>query len=381
MELRSDVTGTRPVNQLTGIQQVFPAGDLREEVSARLMALAVGRPVAAEVLSQTESGASMVRVADTVVQMDLPPDAKVGEKVTLTLLAREPRLTFLFERDPAAHSMVSNTGRLIDAILRAVSQEGPSTAAVLSGKTPLLPASPGASAAMMPAGLASSLESALSTLFGASGLFYESHLAQWVAGNRTQAELMQEPQARLPRQDMPVQERAGQGREAGAMNHLETLQEKSWVRSLISRATAKMAEVLPHQQRMDGPEQVVEQHAANIIRMQLDAMENRKIVWQGELWPGQEMEWAVEDETPRRQKQQYAEAASGSWQSTLKITLPLLGEISASMRLTGDAAQVRLVAADDVSTAVLRQFGPELVSALEAVGAKLDYFMVNDETA
>ncbi|MDL2284138.1 flagellar hook-length control protein FliK [Oxalobacter sp. OttesenSCG-928-P03] len=373
MELRSDVTGTRPVAQTAGISQVSPAGDLKQDVYARLMATAVGRPLAAEVLSQTESGTSMVRVADTVVQMDLPPDAKVGERVTLTLLAKEPRLTFLFEREPAAHASVSNTGRLIDNILRSVSQDGGT--ATLLGRTPLFPTPPSAAAGqMLPSGLAASLESMLSNMFSTSGLFYESHLAQWVAGNRSQAELMAEPQAKMHN---PAQNQAlAQG--ADQMNRLEALQEKSWVASLMSKAASKVAAAVS--QQPDRTEQVIDRDAANMIRMQLDALEQRKIIWQGELWPGQEMEWEVEDETPR-QKREYGEAAEGAWQSVLRVNLPLLGSVTATMRLVGDTVQVQLGAADEASTSLLRQFGPELVAALESAGAKLDYFTVNDETA
>jgi hypothetical protein len=372
MELRSDVTGTRPVNQTAGVQQVSVAGDSRQDVYARLMAMAVGRPAAAEVISQTESGTSMVRVADTVVQMDLPADARVGEKITLTLLAREPRLTFLFEREPAAHSMVSNTGRLIDNILRSVSRDGET--ATLTGRNPLLPAPANSPAAALvpPSGLAVQLESILSNMFSTSGLFYESHLAQWVAGSRSQAQLMEEPQARManPQQNPVV-------RPEEQMNRLESLQEKSWVASLMSKAAAKLSSAM---QQPDRLEQVIDRDAAGMIRMQLDALEHRKVIWQGEFWPGQEIEWEVEGDTPR-QKREYGEAGQSSWQSVLRVSLPLLGSVTATMHITGNTVRVQLGAADEASTSLLREFGPELVSALETAGAKLDYFTVNDETA
>jgi len=374
MELRSDVTGTRPVSQTVGVQQVSLAGDPRQDVYARLMALAVGRPLAAEVVSQNESGTSMVRVADTVVQMDLPPDAKVGEKVMLTLLAKEPRLTFLFERGASAHSMVSNTGRLIDNILRSLSPDG--TTATLSGRTPLLPMPAGSPSAalLLPSGLAAQLEGMLSNMFGTSGLFYESHLAQWVAGNRSQAELMQEPQAKLA----SLKDQAAL-RPEEQMTRLETLQEKSWAQLLVSRAASKLAAVM-QQQKPEGLEQVIDRDAAGMIRMQLDALEHRKVIWQGEFWPGQEMEWEVEDDSSR-EKRGYGEAEPGSWQSVLRVNLPLLGLVTATMRVTGETVQVQLGAADEASVSLLREFGPELVSALETAGARLDYFGVNDEAA
>lgn len=377
MELRSDVTGTRPVNQTVGVQQVSVAGDPKQDVYARLMMMAVGRPLAAEVVSQTESGTSMVRVADTVVQMDLPPDARVGEKVTLTLLAKEPRLTFLFEREPAAHSSVSNTGRLIDNILRSLSQEG--ATATLAGRAPLLPtpASSPAAALLLPSGLAGQLETMLSNLFSTSGLFYESHLAEWVAGTRPQATLMEEPQAKMANPEQSRPHVAARPEEQ--MNRLETLQEKSWVQSLMSKAASKLSSVI-QQQPADQLEQVIDRDAAGMIRMQLDALENRKVIWQGEFWPGQEIEWEVEDDTPR-EKREYGEMEARSWQSVLRVNLPLLGAVTATMRLTGDTVQVQLGAVDEGAISLLREFGPELTVALETAGAKLDYFGVNDEAA
>jgi len=371
MELLSDVTGTRPVAQTSAVQQVSTAGDFKQDVYARLMALAVGRPLGAEVVSQAQDGTSMVRVADTLVQMDLPADAKVGDKVTLTLLAREPRLTFLFEREPAAHSMLSNTGRLIDNILRSVSQDA---SAALTGRAPLFSAPADAAALQMPPGLAASLHAALSNLFTTSGLFYESHLAQWVAGARSQAALMAEPQAKMHN---PANN-AWMVREQDLMNRLESLQEKSWVQLLMSRVAAKVPVLT--QQPPEKMEPVVDRDAANMIRMQLDALENRRVVWHGELWPGQQMEWEIEDDTSRRKREQ-GEAAPEGWQSVLRVNLPFLGSITATMRLSGETVQVQLGAADEAAMSVLRQFGPELVAALETAGVRLDYFRVNDEAA
>lgn len=410
MELRSDLAAvTRAVSQAGAASQVSPIGDLRQDVYARLMTLVPGRPVAAEVVSQNDNGTSMVRVADTVVQMDLPPDAKAGEKVTLTLLAREPRLTFLFEREPAAHSMVSNTGRLIDSILRSVSQQGNNMPAALTGRTPLFPtpASSPAAALLSHQGLAATFEEALSNLMNTSGLFYESHLAQWVAGERPQMSLLAEPQAKMM-QPPAVQEEAqaqGAAREKGAndagraasggaarpaamapenqMDRLERLQEKSWVQTLVDKATSRLSAggTALSQQQEAKPSSVVDANAAQMIRMQLDTLEQRKVVWQGEFWPGQKLEWEVEDKTPRRQHKESVQAAEKSWQSVLRVNLPLLGPVTATMRLAGENVQVQIGAGNEDAMSLLRQFGPELASALETAGARLDFFTVNDEAA
>ncbi|RAS05824.1 flagellar hook-length control protein FliK [Cupriavidus alkaliphilus] len=61
----------------------------------------------------------------------------------------------------------------------------------------LLPAAPTATSAQATA-------AALANAVGQSGLFYESHLAQWVAGARGLASLRQEPQAQVPVPGRPV---------------------------------------------------------------------------------------------------------------------------------------------------------------------------------
>lgn len=62
----------------------------------------------------------------------------------------------------------------------------------LRNSGPLLPSAPGAGS---PA--TATLSNALAALVDQSGMFYESHVAQWVAGQRPLAALLQEPQAAL----------------------------------------------------------------------------------------------------------------------------------------------------------------------------------------
>ncbi|CAJ9418162.1 flagellar hook-length control FliK family protein [Burkholderia pseudomallei] len=99
----------------------------------------------------------------------------------------------------SAQTALSEVGLTLDAISR---YGGAATPAVV-GAAPLLPAAPTAVAAQaapqaaLPASPAAALSLALVQAVAQSGLFYESHLAQWLAGQRTTAELAREPQARL----------------------------------------------------------------------------------------------------------------------------------------------------------------------------------------
>ncbi|MDR1310507.1 MAG: flagellar hook-length control protein FliK [Burkholderiaceae bacterium] len=356
MELRGDATGARAVSQTSAVTHVSPVGGLRQEVASRLLQLAVGQPLPAEVVSQAEDGTTMVRVADTLVQMNLPKDAQVGEKVTLTLIAREPRLTFLFERAPSVQSTLSATARLIDNILQSLPD---AKGAPLAVRSPLLPAVPAAGVAPspdMPAQLAVALQSALDS----SGLFYESHLAEWVAGSRVRESLSREPQSGFQEESRLTQ---------AHLQKLDTLQEKTWLQTIKARLSGW---VQPERRT----EAVIEHQSASMIKAQLDALEQRQFIWHGECWPGQAMQWAVSDGAS--QHKQTADEEK-SWQSELHLDFPSLGEIGASVRLDGEQVQIRLRAKSDEVVHRLHAESARLVAALEEAGARLHYFSVNDE--
>jgi hypothetical protein len=96
--------------------------------------------------------------------------------------------------------------------LNVISRTGGDEAPPVVGRQPLWSTPPEAAAASRASataavaqpvldGLASSLAMALEQALDTSGLFYESHLVQWLSGQRSSALLGQEPQARLPHAD------------------------------------------------------------------------------------------------------------------------------------------------------------------------------------
>jgi hypothetical protein len=108
----------------------------------------------------------------------------------------------------SAQAELSETALALNVISRTGGEEAPP----VIGRQPLWSTPPDAGAASRaPAaalvtqsgldGLASSLAMALEQALDTSGLFYESHLVQWLSGQRSTALLGQEPQARLPHAD------------------------------------------------------------------------------------------------------------------------------------------------------------------------------------
>ena len=116
-----------------------------------------------------------------------------------------------------------------------------------------------------------------------------------------------------------------------------------------------------------------------MLPAQLHTHEQREVVWRGELFPGQPMEWSISDDTPRRD--------SGSdepqqWQSAVRFQLPSLGAVSASIVMSGDRVQIQVRTASEETASALRIHGPELAQALDAAGAPLDALLIRqDESA
>lgn len=369
---RADLNATRPVAYVEAPIPVGGSGDARQEVFHRLNQINLGQQVQAKVLERQPDGSFMVRLADTTARMSLPEGTKTGDTLAMTLLARQPRPTFILGQEAAAggaRTTLSSAGRLIDQLLQTSQQNGTSTAAL--GSTPVLPG-PGAN----PALLASALQNTLS----ASGLFYESHLAEWAEGTRPLATLQQEPQSQLT--ENLARPAANNMPDAALLRHLA----QRWTDS--GRPIAELAQELEARAGNAGAllgllgeaDSMASQTAqtAQILNAQLNALETQRFMWQGELWPGQKMSWEVSRDAADGGQEQ-AQEQQENWQSTVKFELPQLGDVSATIHLNGERVSILVRTASPDSAALLRAHGGELAQALDAAGSPLDALIVNDD--
>src|SRR5262249_40304958 len=162
--------------------------------------------------------------------------------------------------------------RNLGEVLKSVAPERASASATSS--TPIKEAVPLLeSPTADPARLAQALSGAL----GRSGLFYESHQAQWILGHRPVAELLHEPQGRLSALAQDPDRGARLNSAAGTPQGGDDRVEESTLAPKPSAADEKTPPVHP---------QTLPQ-----VRSQLDALETHQLVWQGQLWPGQDLEW------------------------------------------------------------------------------------------
>lgn len=372
---RADITGTRPVILIEATTPATALGQAKQESLDRLIQLTLGKEYQAQVLSRLADGNFLVKINNAPANMALPPGTKAGDTIDLTLLAVQPRPTFLLGKpDPGATISLSNAGRLIGNMLQQT-QEG-SMPTALVGKTPLL-STPGAPAPQ--------IATALQNTIAFSGLFYESHVAQWALGARPAADLLREPPAKRVATSIlgTPQPAAASEPEAGSeLNRLvsnlrglvmgERAQPADVPKTALPARSADLQEAITpvssKQPELAGTE------AVKLISLQLDALEQRRVMWQGELFPGQPLEWEISDETPQKGKEQ-AEAEP-VWNSTVRFSLPTLGAVSASVRLVGDKVQIQVNTPSAETASALRTHGELLADALGAAGSPLESFLV-----
>jgi hypothetical protein len=258
--------------------------------------------------------------ANAVMTKTAPARAAGAMQRAANLFGEAPLASQLPEADSAsALSTLSPAARVISSVLAAAfKSEHPQTA--IMAPLPLLAS---ASAAADPVKLAAVLKDAI----GASGLFYESHVAEWSAGQRPLADLLREPQ--MQRAPAAGAGAAGPGSAPAAADP----------------ATAQF------------------------INLQLASQEQGRVAWQGQLWPGQELAWQISRDAPERRDHAGGEPPEPPWRSALRLRFPLLGEIGATVVLAGDQLHIQLQAGSDEVGSLLRARAGELYHALEASGA------------
>ena len=152
-----------------------------------------------------------------------------------------------------------------------------------------------------------------------SGLFYESHLAEWVSGQRELDALKKEPQASITAADK----------------------------------------------------------VPGIVRQQLEMLDSQPLQWRGEMWPGMTVHLQI-DKDPVHTHDTTSDELQQAWSSTLVSELPALGSVVAKLRIVGDRLQLKLSATDD-SSALLAEHASQLRGSMAAAGLQLQRFDADGE--
>ena len=362
--------------------------------------LTVGQEVAARVLSDRAGGRFLALIDGRQVEVVLPPGARAGDTVRLTVTAEQPRLVLSGRGEaragvaagaqgaaavpaglPSASGLaasdvsLSASGRALTRLVADISAaaagasaaDANAPAADAAGPDAVGPrTTPAAPLIARPAGgraeLAGQLAGALARTFSGSGLFYESHQAQWVAGERSLDSLRQEPQGRLP--PLPAVT-------AGALD-------------AARMASAGLREPTAPTQPMSAPPQgssalvgVVDPASASLVQQQLATLDAGSAGWTGLVLPGMPARIAVQERPrPSGEETDAAPEAAADWSTTVSVTLPRLGTIDARLLLRGDRVMLSVAAGEGSGVDELAAARQQLLDALAAAGLRVDALQV-----
>lgn len=295
-----------------------------------------GQELQGSVQARVSEGLFKVQVAGQTIQMRLPGNIQSGDTLNLRVVSTNPRLTFSIsaslnplsssEQIGAPARMLSN---LADRPL-----ERPTIQQIARNVV-------WQTAGQVPDGkqLAVALRQALSI----SGLFYESHQAQWVRGERSTMQLLVEPQNQLVGKQAPVPG----ANPANQTSQTDNLYTPTPFSTTPAKAGAESGlciapELLP------------------LVQQQLHALETHQITWIGQVWPGQEMQWEIQGQ-PEHRAQPYDERW---WSTEMELVLPRLGNIHARLVFAGSGLRLTLNAADAMTAELFNRALPHLKNSL-----------------
>jgi hypothetical protein len=279
-------------------------------------------------------------------------------------------------------------------------------------------ASVGAAATAMPV---DALAAALEQTVNESGLFYESHLAQWLSGGYPADALAHEPQTRLAAEaiQLPLDwSGAGGGADAAVMpgwqgpaaslpagggwlphelppqlslptfgagphaaagtpypgaadgTNWRGAQTTFFEDATLHGANAGQGANLPPDVRSSIAASI---HPATIplVRQQLDVLATQQFRWTGEVWPGAKLDWTIEPEREQRGRTgDTGDASEQTWRTRVTLALPTLGTVDAELVLNGTQLVVR-VQASPGGAEKLATGGAAFGRRLEAAGIEL----------
>ncbi|MBT8623062.1 flagellar hook-length control protein FliK [Polynucleobacter paneuropaeus] len=291
-----------PTNPIGGINPTVAPAGIGQSSQATLR---VGLEYVGKIISFDPAGIAEVQIGDQVFGMKLGNNFAVGDVLHFRFLGSDPNPTFLLLSAGANQSAFENVILSGTSLLIAQLQDEAQLQGQLSKVESLLPP-------MLQNPQNSQLTAAqLQNAIVMSGLFYESHLANFAKGKWPLNALMKEPQNR------------------------------------------------PNF------------NASQIVNKQLDALENQTIRWNGNIWPGQLMDWQVAYEQEQSSSLPHDDNTDQAIVSVIELDLPQLGKVQARLTLRGNALSVQLKAEKPQTENLFRQEISGLTNTFNANGQEL----------
>lgn len=333
-----------PANIVNALQTLAnsakPQLALDTKATAAISKLEAGQQLQGSVQSKIGEGMFKVQVAGQTLQMRLPGNIQSGDTIRLQVVSVQPKITFsmMASTNPlSTPEQIGNTARLLSNLTDRpierplVQQMGSKAVWASTQQAPDVHQ------------LATGLRDAVSN----SGLFYESHQAQWVRGERSTNQLLEEPQNLLTGKSLTLSPSETQQASQDKAAAVQLSQTSVSAKSDNTPAIAK--EVLP------------------LVQQQLHTLENQHMVWMGQVWPGQQMQWEIQGEPEHKGRQQ----DERQWSTEMELSLPNLGDVRARLVFAESGLRLTLHATDAATAALFNRALPQLKNSLDNAGITL----------
>jgi len=291
-----------PINPIGGINPAIAPTGVGQSGQPNLR---VGLEYIGKIISFDSAGTAEVQIGDQVFGMKLGSNFAVGDVLHFRFLGNDPNPTFLLLNAGANQAAFENVILSGTSLLISQLQDEAQLQGQLSRVESLLP--PLLQNPQNTQFTAAQLQNAIIM----SGLFYESHLANFAKGKWPLNALMREPQNR-PNFNAP-----------------------------------------------------------QVVNKQLDALENQTIRWSGNVWPGQQMDWQLTYEQEESSPSSSANNVDQMIVSVIELDLPKLGKVQARLSMSANILSVQLKAEKPQTESLFRNEISELKNTFNANGQEL----------
>ncbi|SEF92441.1 flagellar hook-length control protein FliK [Nitrosomonas ureae] len=320
-DLITPLTQIKSVSPITPVTAILDSQDSSSKFKQ-------GQKYQAFIEARLPNGNSRVLINNKLLQINLPVKFQPGNKLELVFISPQPNLKFLIFDEAITKSKenitsISTTGRFIDVLMHdTLKHASTNITQPLTSSSPILNGIPINS---------TELPSLLQKTIIQSGLFYESHQAQWINGENTLENLQQEPQGKL----------------------LLAMSELSMTKTAIS--SSPNPEVPAHAQTM------------SLVQQQLNTLETGHLFWQGEVWHGQLMEWDICEQSKDKSKSGESDHAV-QWHTQLHLSLPQLGDITATILINAQGINIKIETSQVDATDLLKSNQSLLTTDMQSAG-------------
>ncbi len=359
----ADIASRLQVSADTALRPVAPT----QEIADKLSGLVAGQKVMAEIQAMLPNGTYRAMINQRSITLALPFSAKSGDSLELQVTENDGKLALaiLSRTDGNAAkagaesvpTTLSRTGQLISNLFAGTNraQRSETPAVPLNGNQPIAGAPPNTAQDLLPL-----LKQAITQ----SGMFYESHQAEWVEGRLPKAALLQEPQGKL---SSPAAFASALAEQQATMGEPTAASRITADLAQSSTTTVEGSKAAIAQSQTSG--QVVAPQTQPLVQQQLEALATQNFSWQGQVWPGQEMRWEIDEDAAR--DGQDGEDSAPRWSTRLHLTLPILGEVDARIRLEGNSIAISMIADSAETRTLMRVSSSALRSQIEEAGLTL----------